>query len=163
MKTRMTGLAEVTQFINTLPRGMKIAAMRAIAVYLNDALRKEPSQKFVSRAAAYGSVSTDGAPDGYFSWAQFRFVAVITKGFTQRYTRTHDIATGWRYKETNSQWDRVDLTNSIDGAEYVVGDGQSRHEEMVGWRKWRQDISDHLSAAIRDAQEKVNALIARRG
>lgn len=158
---KLAGVKEFQDFLKQIEDGWKIRAMRAIAYYLagreNEALRKEPPVKFVSRAAAYGKVSD--APPGYFSWKQFRYVAMITEGFTKQYVRTHTISRAWEYHESNSQWDRVNIQNNAPGAEYVVGDRQSRHEELVGWRKWRQVVNDNMAGAIRYAQEQIDALI----
>lgn len=158
---KLAGVKEFQDFLKQIEDGWKIRAMRAIAYYLagreNEALRKEPPVKFVRRADAYGKVSD--APAGYFSWRQFRYVAAVTEGFTKQYNRTHTISQAWEYHESNSQWDRVNIQNNAPGAEYVVGDRQSRHEALVGWRKWRQAINDNMAGAIRYAQEQINALI----
>lgn len=163
IKFKVSGLEEFKKFMAGLEQGVKVAAMRAVSIYLvgreNEALRKEPPEKFVTRADAYGKVSNDGAPPGYFSMKQFKYVAWLTDGFTKKYNRTHTIANAWEYHETNSQWDRVNIQNNAPGAEYVIGDGQSRHEALVGWRKWRQAINDNLAGAIRYAQEMVDKYI----
>jgi hypothetical protein len=161
IKFKVTGIEELKTFLDKLETGVKIAAMRAVSYYLvgreNEALRKEPANKFVRRADAYGKVSD--APAGYFSMKQFRYVAWLTDGFTKKYDRTHAISQAWEYHETNSQWDRVNIQNNAPGAEYVVGDGQSRHEALVGWRKWRQAINDNMAGAVRYAQEMVDKYI----
>lgn len=158
---KISGVKEFQAFLKKVEEGWKVRAMRAIAYYLagrdNEALRKEPPDKFVTRASAYGKVSD--APDGYFSWKQFRYVAWITDGFTKKYERTHTIARAWEYHESNSQWDRVNIQNNAPGAEYVVGDMQSRHEALVGWRKWRQVVNDNMAGAVRYAQEEIDKLI----
>lgn len=168
IRFKASGVEEFSNFIQALPRGVKVAAMRAVSYYLvgreNEALRKEPAEKFVRRADAYGSTGAtfengNPVPDGYFSAKQFRYVAAITEGFTKKYDRTHTIANAWEYHETNSDWDRVNIQNNAPGAEYVVGDGQSRHEALVGWRKWRQAIGDNMAGAIRYAQEMVDKFI----
>lgn len=160
---KLSGIKEFKAFIQNFSEGFKVRAMRAIAYYLagrdGEALRKEPPNKFVTRASAYGDVSTDGAPPGYFSMKQFRYVAAITDGFTKKYDRTHTISQSWEYHETNSQWDRVNIQNNAPGADYVVGDGQSRHEALVGWRKWRVVIAENMEAAIQYAQTEVDKLI----
>lgn len=174
VKVKLSGDKQITAFIKSLvPRGMKIAAMRAIGVWYagreGEGLRKEPPTKFASRANAYGNTGAtfeNGAPvpPGYFSAKQFRYVAAITKGFTQRYTRTHELSNAWQYSETNSQWDRVNFTNSAPGAQWVYTDGaQARQLNNVGWRGALEIVSASYKGAIKYAQAKVNELIRRKG
>lgn len=157
---RVNGLEDLKQFFNSFGRGWKIRAMRAWAYYMagrdGEALRKEPPEKFVTRKHAYGKVAKDGAPSGYFSWRQFRYVAWKTEGFTKKYQRTHGISTGWAYRESGG---RAMIYNPVPGAEYVVGDAQSAHERLVGWRKWRKVIADNMIGATRYAQKEIDRLI----
>lgn len=161
MKTSLHGVKEFTDLLSRLGRGFKIVAMRAIAEYIigneRRGLKHEPKQKYVSRAKAYGNVSNDGAPAGYFSWNQFRYVATITNGFTKPYTRTHDISGGWIYTETNSDWSTVSVENNVEGAEFVYGG--SRQTSLVGWRKVMDIISTNIKGAIQAGQKAVNDLI----
>ena len=173
MKVRMEGVTQISNWIKTLPRGMKIAGMRALGVWYGgragEGLRKEPPTKFASRANAYGSTGAtfengNPVPDGYFSAKQFRYVAWLTKGFTQRYQRTHEMSNAWKYAESNSQWDRVNFTNDAPGAEWAYRDGQqARQLNNVGWRGAMEIIEASFRGAINFAQQKVNELIARKG
>lgn len=161
IKFTVKNLEEVKKFIMELPRGVKIAAMRAFSEYVvgneRHGLRHEAPQRFVSRAAAYGKVSDD-APAGYFSMKQFRYVAAITKGFTQvPWTRKHEIAPAWRVEESNSDWTRVQLVNDKDGVQYVYGNQmQARQPALVGWRKLQNVISDNMAGAMLAANRAVN-------
>jgi hypothetical protein len=142
--------------------------MRAIAIWYGgregEGLRKEPPTTFRSRKNAYGKVASDGAPAGYFSMKQFRYVAMITEGFTKRYTRTHELSNAWRYKETNSDWSSVTFTNDAPGAQWAYTDGgQARQLNNVGWRGAYEIVMASLTGALRFAQQEVNALLARKG
>lgn len=157
------GFQEFQDYIKRIyPRGTRITAMRAIAEYLigneRHGLKHEPAQKVVSRAEAYGKVSD--APPGYFSWAQFRYVAKMTNGFKENipYDRTHELANAWEQRETDD-WRRVALLNETPGSEWVVGDKQARQPALVGWRKWRDVVASNYKGAIRAAQQSVNRLL----
>lgn len=173
MKTRLEGAGKLSEWIKSLPRGMKIAGMRAVAVWYGgregEGLRKEPPTTFHSRANAYGSTGAtfengNPVPDGYFSAKQFRFVAAITEGFTKRYTRTHDLSNAWQYKESNSDWSSVAFTNDAPGAVWAYEDGgQARQLKNVGWREKTKIILASMTGALRFAQQEVNALLARKG
>ncbi|HMM99861.1 MAG TPA: hypothetical protein PKC99_12685 [Anaerolineales bacterium] len=158
IKFKVNGVQELKKFFNSFGRGWKIRAMRAWAYYMagrdGEALRKEPPAKFVTRKHAYGKVSD--APPGYFSWKQFRYVAWKTEGFTKKYERTHEISQGWAYRETKG---RATIYNPVPGSEYVMGDKQSRHEKLVGWRTWRKVIADNMIGAIRYTQREIDRLI----
>jgi hypothetical protein len=153
------GLEKLKAFLKDLPRGTRIVAVRAFAEYMlgnkDRGLRHEPDWKFVSRADAYGKVSD--APDGYFSWKQFRFVAAETEGFTKiPQDRTHEIANAWTVKEKDSNWTSVKIENDANGAGWVFGDNQARQPALVGWRKWRDIISTNTKGALQAAQRAVN-------
>lgn len=168
IKTKIEGVKQLSDFVRDLPRGMKVAGMRALAVWYGgragEGLRKEPPTKFASRANAYGSTGAtfengNPVPDGYFSAKQFRYVAAITKGFTERYQRTHELSNAWAYAESNSQWDRVTFTNDAPGAEWAYTDGgQARQLNNVGWRGAIEIIEASFRGAIRFAQEAVDAI-----
>jgi len=160
------GIEEFQEFIKSVPRGFKIAAMRAISTYLignkDRGLKHEPTWKFVSRASAYGKVSD--APEGYFSWAQFRYVAAITEGFTLiPYDRTHEMANAWTMKETNSDWRSVKIENEAEGAEYVYGEQQAAQPGLVGWRKALTIIKSNMIGALKAGNAAVAAWIKQKG
>ena len=146
------------QKLNFLKAGLPWEAQKAATTayamtlwsYLLD--NTEPPEKYVSRASAYGPVSSDGAPDGYFSWKQFRYVAAITNGFTDiPYKRTHALQYAWNWDNSGARSER--LSNNDPAAPWTIGPNQSRHEEAVGWQFW-QNIAHKaepqaLSAATR--------------
>lgn len=160
IKVTTKGLSEFQAHIKTLPRGTRVAAMRAVAEYLlgnsSRGLKHEPSWKFVSRAKAYGKVSD--APAGYFSWKQFRKVAAITEGFTKTQPRTHEIVNAWKLRDSND-WRRVALTNNAPGAQWVIGEKQARQPQLVGWRAWPKTLTDNMKGALRAGQQAVNRML----
>lgn len=157
-------LKEFVKYLHELPRGVKMAAMKAFAFYLigneQHGLKHEPTWKFVSRAQAYGKVSD--APPGYFSWKQFRYVAKITDGFTKiPYNRAHNMSGSWTFNARDNNWTMVSVTNDVPGVDYVMGDKQSRHEALVGWRKWRVVIASNFAGAMREARRAIAPLLRK--
>ena len=157
------GIKELRELMKRLPRGIKITAMRTAVEFIvgdeRHGLKHEPASKFVSRSDAYGKVSD--APSGYFSWAQFYYVAAVTDGFTKSFTRSGDIAGSWTYTESDSNWTSVTVTNTAEGAEFVVGDKQANQPRMVGWRYYMDVVKTNLTGAIKAAQRAVDAWVNR--
>jgi hypothetical protein len=155
VKFRVSGIEKVSAYIKSLPRGVKIVAMRALAEYLlgnqNRGLRHEPPYKIVSRQSAYGQT--------FFTEKQRRwFFANLAEGNIHPWqdNRTHDIANGWTVKETDSSWTHVTISNDAPGAEWVVGLKQARQPAKVGWRTWSKTVADNLAGALRSAGAAVN-------
>jgi len=161
IKYTISGQAKLSQFLINLPKRFRNTAMSVAAKYfIGDAkrgLKHEPAWRFVSRAQAYGKVSD--APPGYFSWAQFRYVAWKTKGFTDiPYKRTHALSNAWTIQESNN-WMHVKIENKAPGAEWVMGEKQARQPALVGWRKVAEVIKANMRGAIYQAQLAVNRML----
>lgn len=176
IKVTMKGVEELQKFLDDLPRGSKIAAMRAATEYLigNDqrGLKHEVKDKFVNRADAYPEApkvptrfSRDSdifsmAPKGYFSWAQFHHVGMMTNWFTEKYTRTHEIRDSWKSSESDSNWTSVKITNDADGAKWVFGDKtQARQPARVGWRTVSAIIGTNIKGMLQAADRAVQTWI----
>lgn len=159
IKIKVIGLEKLKAYLKGLPRPLKIVGMRAASEFLVKKIKVEPEEKFVSRKSAYGNVSSDGAPSGYFSMKQFRYVAWLTDGFTKKYDRTHELINDWDYQETDSDWSRVKIFNQSPGAEYVMGEKQARQPRKVGWKKASAIMLANASGAIRAAREAINQFI----
>lgn len=166
IKVSLANNKRVSEFIKSLPARLRKTGMMAITEYIigneSRGLKKEPSTKFVSRASAYGSTGAkfengNPVPPGYFSAKQFRFVAWKTKGFTERYERTHALRDDWDFTDTGG-WKSVTIFNETPGGEWVMGDQQARQPEKVGWKTASGVALSQLSAAMRFAQERVDAM-----
>lgn len=160
IKISQKGLEEVRAFIKDLPRGVKIAAMRAATEYLigdaSHGLKHEPAYKWVTRQAAYGvSFFTDRQR----AW----FFANLDNLNVGQDNRTHEIQNAWTAKEANSDWNTVKIENSANGVDWVMGKGQARLPAKVGWRKWADVVASNLDGAIQRAQQAVNAWIKSKG
>jgi hypothetical protein len=165
IKFSARNIDKVKAFIASVDRPLKIEAMKAFIEYIigdeNEGLKHEPAEKFVSRKRAYGKVSD--APDGYFSWKQFRYVAAITEGFTKAYSRTHEMASDWTMQVKDSNWTRVTAENAAEGAVWVFGDKQARQPALVGWRKYADTLKARTAGGIRSATAAVNRLLKSMG
>lgn len=161
IKTSVSGVEEFVAFIKTVPRGIKIAAMREIATYIigNDArgLKHEPAYKHVSRKSAYGKT--------FFTDRQRRwFFAALRSGEINPgvNNRTHSYKNSWRMQEENSDWRRVDVVNDASNAGFVGGINQARLNAKVGWRKAVNIVQTNIDGAIQAAQRAVDKWIAER-
>lgn len=160
-------IKELQAFLKTAPRGTIRVIVKAFTEYIigdeNHGLRHDQPYKFASRAKAYGKVSD--APPGYFSMAQFRKVAALTKGFTV-FGRKNDptkASGGYSYKETRGGYGAT-ITNEQPSAYWTRSDkGQPRQIGMVGWRKYTKIVEDNTKGAIRSAVAAVNRFLREKG
>ena len=155
-------IASLEEFIKSIPYGAKGIAVTAFVKYIigdsSHGLMHEPAYKYVSRAKAYGKVANDGAPAGYFSWAQFRFVMAniasgkFTPGTSQR---TGKQSSSWGYRGDPST--RVTIYNSAPGSAYTMGNKtQANQPNLVGWRMVKEVVASNFKGGIRAAQQAVN-------
>ena len=156
MKVNLTGDKTLFDFIKTIPRGMRVVAMRAIGRHYIESktsdLRREPPYKYFKFKDVYG---------GWFSQRQQGYVMAmihegkITPGFSHR---SHEIRDGWRMNETDD-WRRVSLLNDAPGVNWVKGDNQARMMKEMGWTPTAKDVEGGLANAMREAQQEVNAAL----
>lgn len=167
---QIRNVEKVKAYLAEVPRGAKKAAVIAIAEYIvgdeSHGFKHDQPYKYVSRASAYGNVSKDGAPAGFFSWKQFRFVmAAIAKGDivpgTRKYSPT-EASESYAYKLTNSGYG-AQITGDAPGAYWTRDDkAQPRQLAAVGWRKAMDVISTNIAGAIRHAAAAVSAALKER-
>jgi len=155
------GINEVKVFISNIAEGANHIAINAVAKVFKIELQKDQAYKFASRKGAYGKVSSDGAPDGYFSWKQFRYVAWKTKGFTDLGDkRTGASSSAWLYNPIGEGEKTGYITNASKGAYFTRSDyGQARQPANVGWKKVSVIIAEKLQEASRSAIEAVNSFL----
>jgi hypothetical protein len=169
IKANVRDIEALQAYLKTVPRGTLRVALKAFTVYIigdeRHGLKHEEPYKYVSRKRAYGNVSSDGAPAGYFSWKQFRYVmAKIHKGEITPGTanRSHASSRGYGYKETNRGYG-MNITNEERGAYYTRDDkGQARQPALVGWRKVSKVVADNLKGGMKAARAAVNQFLRSR-
>lgn len=144
-------------------RGLLKIAIVALTEYIigdrRHGLKHDDPYKFVSRKRAYGKVSD--APAGYFSWAQFRYVAKITEGFTKfgRKNSPTNSSESWGYVLTKGGYGAT-LTNFAPSTKWIRGENtQARQPTKVGWRKVSVVIKDNIRGAMRHVGAEVNKFL----
>ena len=150
IKTSVRGLKEVQELMASLPRGIKLQAMEAIATYLigneQRGLAKAPER--VQHDA--------GNPYQWQSEKQRRaFFATDGFGGGIPYKRTGNLSAGWVYDHDNT-WTSVKIENIESYSGFVMGDQQQRGHAADKWRKFADVISTNLTGAIRSAQRRVD-------
>ena len=158
IKFEITGVQQVKVYINNVASSVTHIAINAVAKVFKRELKVDQPYKYASRKEAYGSVSTDGAPDGYFSWKQFRYVAWLTHGFTDRGSkRTGKSSAAWEFTDVNAGAKTGYIKNPSPGAYFTRSDyGQARQPANVGWKKASNIISENLTEAEQEAVKAVN-------
>jgi len=109
---------------------------------------------YVSRKQAYGKT--------FVSEAQRKFVmAKIREGEIKiPYSRTGGLRKGWRVVgEGRNSF----IANDTPGAGYVMGDIQSRHEALVGWKKGLDVLNRNIAKLIKGATKGVAKAIRKVG
>lgn len=150
---------QVKKALRDVARGTMRTAIVALTEYIlgdkRHGLRHDDPYRFVSRAKAYGKVSD--APEGYFSWKQFRYVAAITKGFTEfgRKRNPTNSSESWGYKLQQGGY-RAILTNDAPSTQWIRGDEtQAAQPALVGWRKVSKVIADNINGAMRHMTAEI--------
>lgn len=146
MNYSMRGITQVTDFLRELPRGVKISAMRAAAKYLigdsQHGLKHNPAR-----------VQHDESnPYQWQSDAQRRWWFATHDG---PYQRTGDLAAGWKFTESDSNWTSVKLENRVPYGEFVQGANIQRGHIADGWRKIENVIATNINGAIAAANTAV--------
>ena len=139
----MVGEERVFNLLAELPAEVQNTALDDVNKYILDTMQSsQPSPRYVTRRAAYGVT--------FFSDRQRRwFFANLNDGSIDvPYRRTQGLRKNWRIKGSGQN---AAVINDTPGIEFVMGDQQSRHEALVGWRK-PEDI-------IREREERIQRII----
>ena len=160
----ITGVQEVKVYIDKVASSVSHIAINAVARLFKIELQKDQEYKYASRKGAYGKVSSDGAPDGYFSWKQFRYVAWLTHGFTDRGSkRTGKSSNAWSYKDISAGATTGYIMNPSTGAYYTRSDyGQARQPANVGWKKVSVIIAENIAEAGRAAIKAISDFLRKK-
>jgi len=153
MKIRTHGLDGLVDFIKSLPRGIKIEAMRAAAEYFignsSHGLKHEPPRVRHDENNPY-QWQSEKQRRAYFASDGF--------GGGIPYQRTGSMSDGWTYSNT-SDWTRVNIENNVTYTRYVVGETIQRGHVADGWRYYLDVIVSNFDGAIRAAQQAVDRFI----
>ena len=152
------GFKEFEGFIKSLPKGVKVVAMRAIGTYLvgdgRHGLKHYPAYKFITRRKAYGKSFESLKQQRWFFAAKAE--GKILPGYPRR---TGEIQRGWEFKERDSSWTHINITNEAEGVGWVMGASQANQPRLAGWRDYMTVIASNMRGAIRAGQTAVNQWI----
>ena len=143
IKIELLGVKEIEAKLNKLPVEVADEAINDVQDYMLNVLRMYPPKNYITRKQAYGQTFQSDKQRRWFFWA-------LNSGTIEiPYRRTQTLSKGW-HKVRNGLFGY--LVNYTPYAVYVLGERkQSRHEELVGWKKVSQEISDRA--------EKINKII----
>lgn len=169
VRFNVRNVKEIQDYLRTVTRGAMRIALVGITEYIigneRHGLSHDDPYRYVPRAKVYGNVSTDGAPAGYFSWKQFRYVmAGIASGEIVPGARANsptESSGAWDYKLSNNGY-TAKITNDAASTYWIRDDaGQARQPARVGWRKVSKVVEDNMAGAFRHASALVRDWIAK--
>ena len=148
------GLEEIQAKLQRLPPEVADMGVDEANKYLLNILRQYPPRNYVTRAAAYGVT--------FFTTRQRRwfFAALHSGAINVPYRRTQGMGRNWRIEGSGAT---SFLANDAPGVSYVIGDNQSRHERMVGWKKVGETVKEHTARIVRAFDGAVKKAIRRLG
>jgi len=148
------GDEELLRALRALPDEMQNAVIEDVNEYALNVLRTYPSQRYISRKAAYGTT--------FFTDKQRRFFFAALKdgSINVPYKRTQGLRRGWRVE---GQGPTSFLVNETPYADLIMGEGQSRHAEKIGWKKAINLIEERMERILRIAQSGVARAIRKVG
>lgn len=156
IKIKLSSMDEISSFIKSLPRGMKIVGMRAASEYIvgddDHGLKHYPRYKYVSPFRSYSSDPKKAARQR--GWI-FTHLNLIGKD-----NRTFQTRDAWQINESNGQWDRVSISNNSGGIAWTMSDKRTLQNQAAGWRLATDVVQSNMTGAIRHAQAEVNRAIA---
>jgi len=160
VKFNIVGLEKVQEFMKSVPKGVKAAAMRAIAEFIignkQHGLRHYPSYKYITRKQA-GYTTSDRQRRFLFAsgiWQTDSQGNVMVK----KYNRTGAFGRSWRMEQKGSQWDRTNIMGNIPFEGWPAN-----MNRMGGWRKVMDVVKSNLQGAVKRGQEAVNRWIKEKG
>ena len=157
------GINQFMHRISSLPKVYQDEILDEMDDYGLEVLRKYPKRKYVTRKQAYGKTwfnkHGDNRQRKWFMWAvstdQIPGWRMTKDGPVGQYKRSGKLGEAWK---SSRQGDEVHYTNQAPGAVWVMGEKQSRHEEMVGWKKASAIMAGALtfrSSKFRTAVQKA--------
>lgn len=163
-KISIRNVQEVTNFLESIPRGATKLILDAFATYIigntQRGLRHNEPQKYISRKQAGYKTSQKQMA---FFFANKILVNVGGQIQLNHYKRTGATAAAWYAKETKGGYGR-ELTNNLPGAYYTRDNKhQTRQHALAGRRKVAQVIIDNLGGAFAAARAAVSKLKKDKG
>ena len=155
IKFSVRGVEEIKALLRSLPRGVKVHAMKAYSEYLvgdsNRGLKHEPAQ-----------VTHDASNPYKWTSAKQRAAFFATDGFGQGIPtqRTHEGVNSWTVTTKDSNWTQVKIEG---GNKFVQGDAQQRGHAADGWRYYWDIVTTNMTGAMRAALSAVDTFLNTKG
>lgn len=147
------------QVINDAPRNARGRMTKAASVYLigneRRGLKHYPTYRYVTRKKAFGR--------SFFSKAQRgKVMAMIREGLITPGVprRTFAIRNAWKIREDGV---RTLVYNDAKGVNYVMGNDQSRHEKLAGWRQDSEIVESNRAGMVQEAQRELVRYLREKG
>ena len=150
----VVNMEAVKRALQQLPKEARDEFSEETADLLIEKLGKEPGNKYVTRKKAYGK--------SFFTQRQRRwFFASLRDGkIGVPYRRTLTISQSW---VKHGAGENVYLANQAEGAQWVIGPTQSRHEKLVGWKKYEDIVRQNIKLIETKAARKIAQVLHRIG
>jgi hypothetical protein len=154
------GIDQIVSRISSLPPDLIEQVLDDAGEYGVKILREAyPKQKNVTRARAYPDAPY--AP-GWFSAKQMRWFFANLDNLNIPYNRTGAMGAAWQSSRTGNE---VMFTNNSEAAIWTMGEKQSRHEALVGWKKASAIAAGELtflSSKFRDMVQSAYQKVIRK-
>lgn len=124
---------------------------KVAAVYLigneQRGLKHYPNYRYITRKKAYGKTFSS-------SKQRKKIMAMIREGLITPGSskRTFTIRNAWK---TRGEGAATVVYNDAPGVDYVMGQNQSRHEKLGGWRQSPQVVEDNTDGMIQAAGREL--------
>jgi hypothetical protein len=146
------GMEKVQKFLESVPVGVKGAALQAINDVILSAAKSPPPYQYVARFLAYGVSFFTPKQNAWF-WANGG-PAMIGDHRTGAITDAWETSGGDKWSGRETIWNR-----NPDAVWLFSNAHQARQLAMVGWKTIGQIVKDNLSAAIKAAKDLVHEWI----
>lgn len=151
------GEKEIARQLAKLPPEASDAGIDEASDYLVNVLQTYPPKKYVSRKAAYGVT--------FFTPKQrrFFFAALADGRISVPYKRKNmrgGLQSGWKQV---GKGQRSFIANETPYADLVMGDGQSRHPQAIGWKRVDLIIKDRMGKIVEKFEVGVKNAIRKLG
>ena len=139
-------IKQIAHRISSLPKAYQDEILDEVGDYGLEVLKKYPRRKYVTRMAAYGRTWFSDRQRRWFMWAvgagKIRGWKMTKDGPKGQYIRSGKMGDNWVLSGSGEQ---IAFKNETPGVQFVMGDKQSKHEEMVGWKKASKVLAGALT------------------
>lgn len=150
----LQGIQNILSVLQRLPKAARDEFSEDTADFLIKELCKEPPSRYVTRKAAYGKTFFSDKQRRWFFWA------LGTGKIGVPYRRTGALSRGW---QKIGSGENLIIANEREGAQWVMGDTQSRHGKMVGWKTYVQVIEKNIKTIETRGAQMIGRVLRNLG